>query len=483
MEIFRANDSFTRSCGLQMAANADGLRFLINGVIGDAVASDLHTTSTATLHRAASGAAAYATLSVLFNLLLFYVFSTSRRLRRQNYANPVLLALFDVITSTCYVLLLPVQVISYRYDIRSVADSWIQYVRFVHCIQHVCVTICNFLLVVASVERLFANSPEGKQKTILVFLVRRKVGKVVAITLIATLLRGTILFETSIEYLPYCDELDRYVPVLANHLGSVAAIRYWGRKTLTVILPFFILIYCNYRIVLQLRKKQREFQQQSIKKRSLRGTVTSSSIRHYYNEKRGVRTATKTLVLVVGCYLLSNLVSIIIGFWDHLASSHIKNYYYGYLIASDIASLLTVFGCLMRLPIYCVSDPRIRKAVGRALFRCRVRTIPTKLFPVRQNQLDKWSIVMVSNSLRSNLTGMNNQDWLCGRSKRARDELAFLLQSRRRILVDIAFRIGVNGKMGNSDSSSHEVWLMGIPEEELLSERRNSHYQSLMVNV
>ncbi|KAK6753448.1 hypothetical protein RB195_012811 [Necator americanus] len=320
MEIFRANDSFTRSCGLQMAANADGLRFLINGVIGDAVAS------------------------------------------------------------------------------------------------HVCVTICNFLLVVASVERLFANSPEGKQKTILVFLVRRKVGKVVAITLIATLLRGTILFETSIEYLPYCDELDR-------------------------------------------------------------------SIRHYYNEKRGVRTATKTLVLVVGCYLLSNLVSIIIGFWDHLASSHIKNYYYGYLIASDIASLLTVFGCLMRLPIYCVSDPRIRKAVGRALFRCRVRTIPTKLFPVRQNQLDKWSIVMVSNSLRSNLTGMNNQDWLCGRSKRARDELAFLLQSRRRILVDIAFRIGVNGKMGNSDSSSHEVWLMGIPEEELLSERRNSHYQSLMVNV
>ncbi|VDM70794.1 unnamed protein product, partial [Strongylus vulgaris] len=171
------------------------------------------------------------------------------------------------------------------------------------------------------------------------------------------------------------------------------------------------------------------------------------SIRHYYREKRGVRTATKTLVLVVGCYLLSNHVSILLGFWEYLAPSEIKNYYYEYLIVSDVASLLTVFGCLMRLPIYCVSDIRIRKAIGRALFRCRVRTIPTE---VRQNQLDKWSIVVVSNSLRSNLTGMNNlfasQEWLPGRSKRARDELALLLQNRRKILVDMAFRLAAENK-------------------------------------
>ncbi|EYB89471.1 hypothetical protein Y032_0231g2997 [Ancylostoma ceylanicum] len=458
MQLFRANDSFTRSCGLRMTKNADGLRFLIDGVIGNVVAS----------------------ISVIFNVLLFYVFSTSKRLRRQNYANPVLLALFDVITSVCYVLLLPAHVIAYRYSIRPMIEQWIHYVRFVHCVQHVCVCICNFLLVVASIERLFANSPEGKQKTVLVFLVRRKVGKIMTITLLAIVLKGTVLFETEIEYLPYCDELERYVPVLANYLGSFAAVRYWGRKISTVIVPFFILIYCNYRIVLLLRQKQKQTQQQSMKKRSMRGSLTSSSIRHYYREKRGVRTATKTLVLVVGCYLLSNFVSILLGFWEYLAPSEIIKYYYGYLVVSDIASLLTVFGCLMRLPIYCVSDARIRKAVGRALFRCRVRTIPTE---VRQNQLDKWSFVVVSNSLRSNLTGMNNLDWMAGRSKRAKDELAFLLQNRRKILVDMAFRLAMDNKMENCDNSTHEVWLTDIQEEELLPERRHSRFRSLMANV
>ncbi|VDL86024.1 unnamed protein product [Nippostrongylus brasiliensis] len=99
----------------------------------------------------------------------------------------------------------------------------------------------------------------------------------------------------------------------------------------------------------------------------------------------------------------------------------------------------------MRLPIYCVSDARIRKAVGRALLRCRVRTIPTK---VRQNQLDKWSIVVVSNSLRSNLTGMNN-----------------LYASQ------------------NGDHSTNELWLTDIMEEESDPERKSSRFQSVLAEV
>ncbi|RCN34696.1 hypothetical protein ANCCAN_19447 [Ancylostoma caninum] len=406
-----------------MTENADGLRFLIDGVIGNVVAS----------------------ISVLFNVLLFYVFSTSKRLRRQNYANPVLLALFDVITSVCYVLLLPAHVIAYRYSIRPMIEQWIHYVRFVHCVQRI------------ALEQSFSFSTFASAYVIFFWW-------------------SLALNDSS----PILRKENRYVPVLANYLGSFAAVRYWGRKISTVIVPFFILIYCNYRIVLQLRQKQKQTQQQSIKKRSLRGSVTSSSIRHYYREKRGVRTATKTLVLVVGCYLLSNFVSILLGFWEYMAPSEIIKYYYGYLIVSDIASLLTVFGCLMRLPIYCVSDARIRKAVGRALFRCRVRTIPTE---VRQNQLDKWSIVLVSNSLRSNLTGMNNLDWMAGRSKRAKDELAFLLQNRRKILVDMAFRLAMDSRMENCDNSTHEVWLTDIQEEELLPDCRRSRFRSMMANI
>lgn len=273
------------------------------------------------------------------------------------------------------------------------------------------------------------------------FLVRRKVGKIIVIILLAVLLKGTILLETAIDYLPHCEVLERFVPVLANQLDGLAAVRYWGRKISTVIVPFFILIYCNCRIVMELRNKQKEMQQKSIKKRSAKSDVTSSSIRQHYREKRGVRTATKTLVLVVGCYLLSNLVSILLGFWDHLAPRDVERNYYGFLIVSDLASL------------------------------------------IRQNQLDKWSIVVVSNSLRSNLTGMNNlyasQDWLVERSKRARDELAYLLQNRRKILVDMTFRLAIDKKMAH-DHRTNEEWLTDIQEEDSLQEKRRSRFQSVL---
>uniref|UniRef100_A0A7I4YQV5 G_PROTEIN_RECEP_F1_2 domain-containing protein n=1 Tax=Haemonchus contortus TaxID=6289 RepID=A0A7I4YQV5_HAECO len=461
MELFRANDSFTRNCGLQMKANVDDIRFVIDGIIGNVIA----------------------TFSVAFNVLLFYVFSTSKRLRRQNYVNPVLLASFDILTSVCYMLLLPAHVIFFRYSIRILIALWLDYVRIIHCIQHICVTICNFLLVVASVERFFANSPDGRQKEILVFLVKRKVGKMVTIVLTAVALKGTILLETKIEYLPHCRGLERYVPILADQVDGLAGIRYWGRKVSTVIVPFIVLICCNCLIVMELRSKQRESQQKSIKKRSGRIGVTISSIRQHYREKRGVRTATKTLVLVVGCFLLSNLVSIVIGFWGYLPSRVTNSNYYGFLIVSDIASLLTVFGCLMRLPIYCASDARIRKAVGRALFRCRVKTIPIK---VHQDQLDKLSMVVVSNSLRSNLTGMNtlfaSQERMGGRSKRARDELAFLLQNRRRILVDMAFQLTIDRMQQNCDHCAKDNWLTEI-QEEGSADGRESHIRSVIADV
>uniref|UniRef100_A0A1I7XNR0 G_PROTEIN_RECEP_F1_2 domain-containing protein n=1 Tax=Heterorhabditis bacteriophora TaxID=37862 RepID=A0A1I7XNR0_HETBA len=429
MDLFRPNDSFIYECRLNSTANADDLRFTIVGIFGSVVAMT----------------------SILSNVLLFYVFSTSRRLRRQNYANPVLLALFDIIVSFCYMLLLPVQVTAYRFMLVSLIKYWVEFVRFGNCIQHICVTICNFLLVIASLERFFANSPDGKQKSLLVFLVHRKVAKVISIFLLAFLFKGTLLFETAIEDLPKCGELDRYVPVLINHMDPLTSARFWIRKISTVLIPFFTLFYCNCRIVMQLHNKAKESQKQSLKKRSLRGSLTSSSIRKHYYEKKGVRTATKTLVLVVGCYLLSNFLSTFINFWEFSDPQKIQDNYYHYLIISDVASLLTIVGCVLRLPIYCISDVRIRKAVGRALLRCRVKALPME---VRQNHLDKWSIVVVSNSLRSNLTGMNN-----------------LFASQEG-----------DSFMSPMDDTNH-IWLMDIQEEDLPPERKPSRFRSIMADL
>ncbi|PAV83893.1 hypothetical protein WR25_14484 [Diploscapter pachys] len=109
-----------------------------------------------------------------------------------------------------------------------------------------------------------------------------------------------------------------------------------------------------------------------------------------------------------------------------------------------------------------VSDRRIRKAIGRCFIRWGTKALPLE---VPQNHLDRWSIVVVSNSLRSNLTGqpMQSQEWLMNsRSKRARDELAYLLQNRRRIIVDMTLRLAKD----TFEEETGEMWLTSIQEDE-----------------
>ena len=136
MHLFRLNDTITRSCLLNETYYADRFRLWIVGFSGTLIAL----------------------ISVIENLILFYIFSTSRKLRRQNYANPVLLALFDSIVSICYFLSSSIQVISYFYKLENLVFIWANYIRVAYCLQHFALTVSNFILVVASVERFLANS-------------------------------------------------------------------------------------------------------------------------------------------------------------------------------------------------------------------------------------------------------------------------------------------------------------------------------------
>ncbi|CAJ0939413.1 unnamed protein product, partial [Mesorhabditis belari] len=263
--------------------------------------------------------------------------------------------------------------------------------------------------------------------------------------------------------------------------------RFWSRKIFTVLVPFISLIYCNARIVIQLREKHEETREQSMKKRSLRGALlTTGSIRKHYNEKKGVRVATRTLLLVVGCYLISNLISTIVNFWLFFDPVTLESNYYLYLVISDFSTLLTICGCACRLPIYCVADKRIRKALMRALLRWQHKARPIE---VLERNLEKYSIVVVSNSLRSNLTNQpqmfNSQDLVNGRP-RARDELALLLQNRRKILVDMTLILGTDrGPIIEEETTAEVTYLTDLHEEhqELLKPRRPSKFREMLANI
>ncbi|CAJ0582542.1 unnamed protein product, partial [Mesorhabditis spiculigera] len=434
MDVFHVNDSFTLHCNLRPLRHATNLRFFLVGL----------------------GGATIATTAIICNLIVCYIFLNSRKLRRQNYANPVLLAAFDIVVSFCYLALHSVQVTGYRFEFESLLFIWINYVRIINCLQ----------------------------KTLLVWMVRRKVFVTAGAVAFATIFKGTLFLETTILHLPYCQPLERYIPVWVSVNTHWDAMRFWTRKVFTVLVPFILLIYCNVRIVLELRQRREETREQSLKKRSIRGPLlTTGSIRKHYNEKKGVRVATRTLLLVVGCYLLSNLVSTVVNFWQFFDPVTLESNYHFYLIISDVSTLLTICGCACRLPIYCTSDKRIRKALIRALLRWRHKARPIE---VLEKNLEKYSIIVVSNSLRSNLTGhqmMNSQDWITGRP-RARDELAMLLQNRRKILVDMTLILGAErGRIAEEDTTVELTLLTDINEDnEPLCPRRPSAFRQILAN-
>ncbi|KAK0410822.1 hypothetical protein QR680_005345 [Steinernema hermaphroditum] len=462
MHLFWLNDSFARDCALNQTEFADAYRLALVGFFGSFVAI----------------------VSILANLLLFYVFSTSRKLRRQNYANPVLLALSDIVVSLCYVLMTSMHVIVYRIEFVPLIHGWATYMRVTYCLQHVALTVSNFLLVVASTERYLASNSLHTHKRVLVFMVRRKIYVIVAILVLSLFFKGSLFLEMETLYLPECAELESVIPIWI-HTGSFwQSLRFWFRKVFTVIVPFLILAYCNIRIVSQLRRGQRESVKKSLRK-SRRGRYNSGSVKRRYNEKKGVRIATRTLVMVVGCYLFSNSLTTVINIWEFFDADFLRyDHYYGYLLCSDFASLLTICGCALRLPIYVVNDHRIRKAIWRAFLRCRYRRL-SQLKEIAAGNLEKWSIVIVSNSLRSNLTNANpgvSQEFNGFSGKKSYAELARLMQNRRRLLVEMTITLSAaepekKPRRPYEESTTGDIsFLTDIQEEDtdMLNECRRS---------
>ena len=57
---------------------------------------------------------------------------------------------------------------------------------------------------------------------------------------------------------------------------------------------------------------------------------------------RGVRTATRTLVMVVGCYFIPNFAATLVNLWEYFVPQALgRTHYYAYLLAVDTAYLVS----------------------------------------------------------------------------------------------------------------------------------------------
>nr|CAD2179880.1 unnamed protein product [Meloidogyne enterolobii] len=484
MHLFRLNQTINLKC--QQQQNFErmfnyNLRFLIVGMFGSLISI----------------------ISIILNLLLFYVFATSRKLRRQNYVNPVLLSFFDIIVSLIYLLISPVHFLAFLLNFRIFINFWTKSIKILFCFEQVLSVIW---LIVHSMHR----------NVYLFFLLKENLLLFFTILLFAFLLKATLYFEINIFKLPNCSNfIESSILVLNfnnNKIIKYQSLRFWTRNILSIILPFIVLAYCNLCIVQVLRRRRRkktmadystsinslnDNQQNLIpsfnnNKRIINGNSQSPALcknkfigcsrstkqritlfkcayaplildlRNKQNKKLeerlpsensnnetnknsplpvdngkiGVRIATRTLVMVVGCYLISNSLSTALNIWEYFDLKLLRqNNFHIYLMITDIAALLTICGCALRLPIYVSNDKRIRKAICRVFIRLRFgfckNSKPKSEEILRlegiERFLEKYSIAIVSNSLRSNLTGNFENKGI--------NQLAMLLQNRRRFLV------------------------------------------------
>uniref|UniRef100_A0A8R1TUE6 G-protein coupled receptors family 1 profile domain-containing protein n=1 Tax=Onchocerca volvulus TaxID=6282 RepID=A0A8R1TUE6_ONCVO len=134
--------------------------------------------------------------------------------------------------------------------------------------------------------------------------------------------------------------------------------RFWTRRIATVFLPFFVLLYCNAAIVVNLRKSNRENTVKMLVLYCIFGiSVVSCKLRNR------VKAATRSLIMVVTCYLCSNIIDVIIAAWEYLDNASLLQLEEFYSLATDVSSLLTILAASLRFPIYLINDKIILREV------------------------------------------------------------------------------------------------------------------------
>ncbi|CAB3405844.1 unnamed protein product [Caenorhabditis bovis] len=291
-------------------------------------------------------------ISMIENIFLFFLFVTSRRHRRENLYM-MLLAFFDIFVSLAYIMLMSVNVLSDVLMSPLLVNIWYAYVIPIITISHIAMSSSSFLIVTASFERYCATLNTSSLR----FAQRNRKLIALSAVFLGIISKGTICIEfelvshedcagqmtaTTMKFRPFVFETQYHY-----------LFRFWYRNFVTVFAPFFILLYLNVRIV----KELSSYTTATI------CLITTGSTVDLQKRKANARAATRTLVMVGCCYIISNIINVILTSLEQ-ANNHIAQDYPDlYIVAIDLVSLLTTMACAARLPIYLYCQPDLRQEI------------------------------------------------------------------------------------------------------------------------
>ncbi|TMS37845.1 hypothetical protein L596_004692 [Steinernema carpocapsae] len=296
-------------------------------------------------------------ISIAENLFLFFLFATRKHHRSTYNMYMMLLAFFDVFVSTAYILLMSMNVLSDYLESVVILRIWFWYMVPMLTISHIAMTSSALIILAATYERYCITTNSN-----FLSLVQRNRKRIAAVmVLLGILSKGSIYFEFKISFNDGCaghfQEIQLGFAWWVFETPYHTIVRYYYRNFATVFVPFFFLAYLNIRIVRVFTIHQ---------KKNYCAEMTDSVEKT--NRKVTARSATRTLVLVVCTYLISNIINVLLTIWEHVDKESLVSDYVGfYAIALDLVSLLTNLACAFRLPIYLTCQATLRAEVFEIL--------------------------------------------------------------------------------------------------------------------
>ncbi|EGT33976.1 hypothetical protein CAEBREN_12746 [Caenorhabditis brenneri] len=321
-------------------------RFYINGVFGTVIAvfgvianGFLATLFlTRTIYRRVS-----------FLLKSFYFFPDKSKRRGRDGNSPFFflgfVALFDTLVDATFLLLLPLEVSSVYYEESVAYQIWLKYVRHVYLFAQIVKISSVFSLIMASIERYCMT----KHWTFVGFEMRTR-WMVLFFLVCAAVFIKYMSEEAVVITRENCFGFRRWaVKIQRGELGHMGWLH-----SLAIFLPFFTLIFLNGGIVRMLRKQNVQ---------QLRSLIAELTLGHDLSKirRKNLRSATRTLIVIISAYLISNLLSLILIITEYFNPDylHIQHPDLNRL-ATDSAALLTVVGNAIRCPAHIFSNSEIR---------------------------------------------------------------------------------------------------------------------------
>jgi len=331
-----------------------------------------------------------ALLSMVNNALLIYVLSRPLLASSQLFYL-LCLAVFDTFTAFSYILLFPTQVLYDYLESLTLYKFWNQYVTICYALTHTAMTASTYLIVAASADRrdeMLAKIVYHAQNTFRCYstVVKRNCHPfqrylvVVFIVVLGLLSKGITYWELDVVHKPECSGFETYQlsqTQLAKNAFYKTVMILWFRTVANVFLPFFLLIILNAIIIFNLRQSDavsagwsgagfliwRSRPQEPLSRGAAAPGKAGAEAPAAKQRRQNVRAATRMLLVLVGTYLLANLLNVVISVWENVDARFLFEHRSFYTFSTDVITMMTVVTGSIRLPIYCTCNKQVRSAL------------------------------------------------------------------------------------------------------------------------